>query len=155
MQWKLILAGVVLAALGGLLAHDHWVTKRLNAAKRENATLQATIDQIEKARATEQADRRKADESAKSLEAELARIRSEPKLTGVRCRTIAPIMPREGGAATVAHDPATESVEGVPDADPVGPERDVSAGVDWYGTSCAATAATLRALQAWETARSH
>lgn len=154
-QAKLILAAVVVAIIGGLLWREHYLVGKVKRIEAEKTQLAASLASSEKARATEIADRRSADESAKSLQAELDRIRSEPRITGVRCRTSLPRSSSESGTASIATGTAAEPLETVPAGDSVGPERDVSVGLDWYGSKCAETAATLTALQEWELRRTH
>jgi hypothetical protein len=155
LTWKLIGIGIVLAAIGGILAHNHYLSRKYQATKAELVQANATITAEREVRKIEQDDRRRADESAKSLEAELARIRSQPPITGVRCRTIKPKSADESGTSASSNGAPAGSVEGVPESDPLGPEIDVSVGLDWYGTKCEEVAATLRELQSWESARTH
>jgi hypothetical protein len=153
LQFKLIAIAVVALAIGGLIWKEHRATRRAQAAEAKVETLQASLAAAEANRKIEQDDRRRADESAKSLEAELASIRNAPRITGV---LICPRVPSPSGQSrptAVADDSSTERVEGVPSEDIAG--IDVSAGLDEYATNCAATAATLSALQQWEQARTH
>jgi hypothetical protein len=154
LQFKLLAIAVALLAIGGLVWKEHRSTRRAQAAEAKVETLQASLAAAEANRKIEQDDRRRADESAKSLEAELARIRAQPVLTGVRCT--APRMPRASNqsTATAGSNAGTAQPElGLSGEDLVG--RDVSVGLTEYGKRCEAVAATLVELQAWELARTH
>jgi hypothetical protein len=144
----------VLAALGGLFWHDRHQTKRANRLAAEKVTLEAIIDNERKLRAIEQADRRHADETAKALAAELADIRAEPRITGVRlCPRVAATVPAAGGSTSRTDRAAAGRVEGTAAADPE--PVDVSDALDAYATDCAMVGAIARKWQEWDAARSH
>lgn len=147
-QWKLIAGLAIIAALGGMLWHDHWMTKRYNAKAAEVRTVTATLEQERKAREIEQADKRKADETAKSLQAELDRIAAAPKPVSVFCKPARLSSSSESGAATVANDPAAGS--GAEEA-----LRDIGAALADVWREHQSNAARQIALQEWERARTH
>lgn len=102
------------AAFAFVLWREHHATHRANQLAAEKATLTATLASERANRATEQTDRRKADEAAKSLEAELASIRNAPAPVSVYCRPArVPSAASEGraaaGTAGSAAGPGVES----------------------------------------------
>ena len=149
---RIYIALAIAAALGGILWHDHHVTKMLKASRVETAQANATIEQLRKSREIEQADRKRNDETEIAHLAELERLRAEPPITGVYCRTSRPKLPAQSGTAAVTNDPTTGRQQSETESDP---GRDVSEGLDEYATNCAVTAKTLVDLQAWEVARTH
>ncbi len=141
----------IAAAFGYVLFREHLAVAKAKRLSAENTQLETKIAGIEKAREIERQDRNKADETAKHLDAELSRIRSEPRITGVR------ICPRRDVSAESRTSTGTEGavagrVEGTPEEDP---GRDVSDAVDAYATDCAAVAAVARAWQEWDATRTH
>jgi hypothetical protein len=148
MSIKFILIGLAVAALGGILWHDHWISKKYQATKAELVQANATITAEREVRKIEQDDRRRADESAKSLEAELARIGSAPKPVSVFCRPARVSPAGEGGTAPeLASAAAGDGTEG--------PLRDIGAAVDAVRVEQQTNAARQRALIEWEIARTH
>ncbi len=144
----------IAAAFAFVLWREHMAVAKAKRLGAENVQLTQSLKAAEQSRVIEQADRRHADETARNLEAELARIRAQPAITGVRCRTLS----RTGSEGRTAASPpgtATESHEGVPEPDSFGPERDVSVGADWFGGKCEEVTATLRAWQEWDAGRTH
>jgi hypothetical protein len=148
---RFFIYAAIAAAFAFVLLREKWAVDKAKRLSAENTQLVATIAGIEKAREIERQDRSKADETAKNLDAELTRIRSEPRITGVR------ICPRRDVSAESGTSPGTEStlagrVEGTLTEDP---GRDVSDAVDAYATDCAAVAAVARAWQEWDSQRTH
>ena len=137
-----------LLALAGILWHDHWMTRRYNAKAAEVRTVTATLEQERKAREIEQADKRKADETAKSLQAELDRIAAAPKPVSVFCKPARLPSSGESGTSAIAHDPAAGSgaTEALTDVGSL--LRDA-----WIETQ--SNYARQRALIEWEKARTH
>jgi hypothetical protein len=145
----------IAAAFAFVLMREKWAVDKAKRLSAENTQLTQSLKAAEQSRAIEQADRRHADETARNLEAELVRIRNQPPITGVRCRTSVPRAATQGGTTASTQSPATESHEGMPEPDSFGPEADVSAGVDWFGEKCEEAVATIRAWQEWDESRTH
>ena len=153
LSWKLIGIGIVLAAIGGLIWREHIVVQQRNKALAENLTLTATIAAKDQLIATIKDDQERANASATSLQGELKRIRDEPPIMGVSCRTTGKRVPAESRSAADPHGTTAEPLESLPAGDPEW--RDVSSGADWYAGQCAEVVARLEALQEWERLRSH
>lgn len=149
LQAKLILAAVVVAIIGGLLWRDKIVTKQRNEARAEARQLTATLASERANRKTEQDDRRKADESAKSLMAELDRIRNAPQPVSVWCRPnrVSPA-PSESGTTPGPNDASAGS-------GPEEPLQDIGAAVAAVWREHQSNAAVQLALQKWERERTH
>jgi hypothetical protein len=81
MQWKLILAGVVLAALGGLLWHDHHQTARANRLAKELSQAEANYEALQKAQAHE---RKIASEASTDYENRLQALQDARSATPTR-----------------------------------------------------------------------
>jgi hypothetical protein len=135
------------------LWHDHRTSRLLKTSNAKVATLNAKIEQKEKLIATITDDQRKANASAQSLEAELTRIRSQPVITGLRCRR--PILPAESGTAPGPGSAGPESDAELSGGDSLGTDRDVSAGATYFGQQCEQVVARYRKLVEWELSRSH
>lgn len=153
LRWWLYIGAA--AALGFVLWHDHHQTQRANRLAAENVTLEATVANLHKIRAIEQADRRHADETAQALAADLARIRSEPRITGVRiCAAPRPVSAEGRGAAGV-ETAAAGRLEGETAPDPDAAGIDVSDAVDAYASDCAMVGAIAKRWQEFDASRTH
>jgi len=140
-------AGLAIAIGLGYWRYNYVVHAR-DKAEAALVTANATLAGERIARATEQADRRKADESAKSLEAELARINSAPKPVSVYCRPAHLPSASEGGAAAGVDVAAVRS--GAEE-----PLRDIGIALSDVWREQQSNAARQRALIEWERSRSH
>jgi hypothetical protein len=143
-----IYAAIALA-FAGLLAKDHFITKRLNKARAELSQANANLAAERKYRQTEQDDRRRSDAAVTSLQAELDRINGAPKPVSVFCRPAT--LPGTAGQG----QPATGS-----DGSPIGqgaegPLRDIGAAVADVWREHQSNAARQRALIQWELDRTH
>lgn len=145
---RLYAYAAIALALGGLVAHDHWMSRRYKAAHAESAQLTATLIQERANRKIEQDDRRRADESAKSLEAQLVDIRSAPKPVSVLCRPARMLTANESGTATSASSAATGP--GVEE-----PLQDIGSALSAVYVEHESNDARARALIEWELARTH
>lgn len=152
--WKIKLgfALAVAGLVGFLMWKYHYNVKQLNALRVDYKTLSATLESERANRATEQEDRRKADEVAKSLQAELASIRAEPRITGVRLCPRLPQAASQSGSSGGAESAAPRRVEGTP-AEDTG--RDISNELDAYATDCAAVGVVARKWQEFDATRTH
>lgn len=144
--WLIIAA---IALLGGVFAHDHYETKRANREAAANMKLTADITAEKANRATEHADRRRADETVTSLQEQLDRINRPAQPVSVYCRPAKlPTATREGHAAASTDDPAIgDGAEG--------PLRDIGIAVDAVRREQQSNAARQRALMKWERERTH
>lgn len=151
---RLIGYGLIAAFVGFLLIREHVAVAGRKAEHVARLQAETALVTERANRAIEQADHRRADDAAKATQTELDRIRSQPVLTGVRCTAPRLSKPTsESGTASSADASHTGRESPVLGEDPLG--TDVSLGLTDYGKKCEATAATLSALQAWETARTH
>lgn len=138
-QIKLIAAALILAAIAGLLWHDHHQTDRANRLARENATLAESIE-------AERENTRKANESAKRYEARSAELeasrRSDP-LPAVRvCRSTARVP--EAEATAVPHEAAEADNPPADEGD-----RDIGPALDDFATDAEANLIQCQELQRW------
>lgn len=153
LQTKLVLGVALLALIGGLITVQHLTQRRLVATQAQLRTANAVIENEHKLRDIALADRRRSDETATALETQLAAIRNEPRITGVRiCRAATPVS-AEGRATASTESAIAGRVEGAPEANT--DSIDVSDAVDAYATDCASIAETARAWQAWDAKRTH
>lgn len=143
--YALIAAAIAVIALA---AYAKWTHDRLVHWKGRAEVVEAKLTLERKARATEQADRRKADDAAKSLEAELERIRNVPPAPSVLCRPRRAGVPGEGGATASAADTAIRS--GAEE-----PLQDIGAALADVWREHQSNAARHRGLIEWERQRSH
>ncbi len=151
-QVKLGFALAVAGLVGFLIWKDHYNVKRLTALRADYKTLSATLKSEREARATEQEDRRKADAIAESLQSELASIRAEPRITGVRLCPRLPTASSQSGSASGTESATPGRVEATP-AEDTG--RDISDELDAYATDCAAVGAVARKWQEFDATRTH
>lgn len=146
---RLYAYAAIALAIGFLVWREHHAVQRAKTLAAENSQLTVIIAAERKNRAIEQDDRRKADESAKSLETELARIRSAPLPVSVWCRpTHLPAAAGQSGAAYGA--PGAPNGSGVEE-----PLRDIGAAVADVWREQQTNTARQLALIDWELARTH
>lgn len=138
-----------LALLGGLLWHDHHLSRLLKAEHVEKQQALATLEGERANRATEQKDRSRADAITTKLQTEIDSIRRAPTDYSVLCR--ATRLPRpafEGHSPALADGAAIgRSVEE--------PALDIAAALDAVRVEHQTNAARARALIEWEKARTH
>jgi hypothetical protein len=102
-QVKAIAAAIILAAIGGLLAHDHWLSRKYKAEKAISAQLSANLTAERAAREKERELNRSIDQQLQAKAAELDLERSKP-LPRLQCRRVpvsTPSMPSSSGASSV------------------------------------------------------
>jgi hypothetical protein len=131
LQAKLIAAGIVLALLGGLLWHDHYVTKKLNATKRELS--QANADLL-----AERENTRKANESAKRYASRLTSARG-PRSPPLRIMCKLP--------SSVPQAPSGTDDAPAPDYSGVHAEVDIGARLELPFRACEENLIKLEELQ--------
>ena len=154
-QLKAGIAAIVLAAFGYVLFREHMAIARANKLAATNVILEANLTREREIRATMETDRKHADETAQALAADLARIRSEPRITGVRiCRAPAATVPTEGRSASGIEGASAGRVEGTAAGDS-DTGIDISDAIDDYATDCATVGAIARRWQEWDAARTH
>lgn len=148
--WQVKAIAIGIAALGilSLAAYAKWTHDRLEHWKGRAQVVEATLEAEREARATEQDDRRKADDAARSLEAELERIRNVPPAPSVFCRPRRAGVSGEGGTTASAPDttigPSAEE-----------PLQDIGAALADVWREHQSNAARHRGLIEWEENRSH
>lgn len=152
--WRLYAVLALAALLAGAVYHDHLGWQRAKANSARAAVAESAFMSERAARASEQADRSKADASAIHFDDTSSGIRGEPAIAGVRVCPAVPRTARQGRAAAIPDETPTGRVESPPAANPDA-GIDVSVEVDAYGTDCAITAAQLLELQTWERGRDH
>jgi hypothetical protein len=145
---RLYAYAAIAAAIGLLLWHDHWISRKYKAAHAEASQLTATLTAERANRKIEQDDRRRADASVKSLEAQLASINQPSKPVSVFCRPARVSAASESGTAAEPSSAAT----GDGAAEPL---RDIGAAVEAVRIEQQSNAARQRALIEWELARTH
>jgi hypothetical protein len=138
MSIKFILIGLAVAALAGILAHNHYLSRKYQATKAELVQANATIT-------AERENTRKANESAKRFQA-----RSDALETDKRDNPLPPVrvckstrVPQAGAAAVVneaveTHDPPAD--EG---------DRDIGPALDEFATDAEANLIQCQELQEW------
>jgi outer membrane murein-binding lipoprotein Lpp len=147
LKGMLIVGGIAAVAISGLLVRDHFQTQRLNAMKRDNATLTATVANLEQLRDIATADAKAAQEASNAFSQRLADIERDARERPIRVRVCPTVrsVPAEGIAAARADEAGAGRVDG--------PVEEVD--LTPYARDCAAVAEQLTALQAWEAARTH
>lgn len=141
--------GIAVLVIAGAYWRYTYVLNQRDAATELVTDLTGKLAAEKKNRATEQADRRKADASAQSLEDELTRLRKPHPVASVYCRPASvPGPASQGGSSASPDDPA---VRGGPEA----PLRDIGAAVDAVRIEQQTNAARQRALIEWERSRTH
>src|SRR5688572_2802895 len=147
LKGMLIVGGIAAVAISGLLVRDHFQTQRLNAMKRDNATLTATVANLKELRDIATADAKAAQESSNAFSQRLADIERDARERPIRVRVCPAVrsVSSEGNASARADEAGAGRVDG--------PVEEVD--LTDYGRDCAAVAEQLTALQAWEAARSH
>jgi hypothetical protein len=151
MSIKLILIGLAVAAIGGILWHDHWISKKYQATKAELVQANATITAERERAAQIQADFKLNQETSHALQERLSAIERERRdnpLPRLRCTASVPSAVTESGTAIGSDGPGAGRESETVTFDP-------STQLDEYGTDCAVVAERLTALQEWERARTH
>lgn len=145
---RIYLYAAAALVIGGLYWRYTYVVNQRDAAEILVTNLTASLKTERANRKIEQDDRRRADESAKSLETELAAIRNAPKPHSVFCRPASVSAASQGGTAPGADDAAAGG-------SPEEPLRDIGAAVDAVRIEQQTNAARQRALISWEENRTH
>ena len=150
-QFKLIVAGLLVAALGGLLWHDKIGWDKAKARKAENIQLTADLATERKNSAQIQADYKLNQVTSHALQERLSAVERERRdapLPRLRCTASLP--------RTAAEDRGAGGSDGAAAGrEPEAVAFDPSAQLDEYGADCAVIAERLSVLQTWETARQH
>jgi hypothetical protein len=140
-----IVGGVAVVAIGGVLAHDHYVTKKLNATRVELRQANANYTAL---RTAYDHERKIATEASHAYQTDLARLeRERSNVPDVRlCKRPASSVPATTAAAERpdAASPPDDGGEASPD---IGPAL-----LD-YGIACEANQMQLMRLQEWVRAR--
>jgi len=152
-QIKAIAAAAVLAIIGGILWHDHHVTKKLNAVSAELRQEKANYAALQAAQAHE---RKIAHEASADFESRLKALDEARAATPVRsvrlCRPANPSVSATAGAANGTDAGAAAEQPGAP-GQATGISRDI--GPDLYALADAADerAAQCNALIRWVRSR--
>ena len=125
-QVKAAVGLLILVALGGLIAHDHYLSRKYKAEKAISAQLSANLTAERAAREKERELNRSIDQQLQAKAAELDLERSKP-LPRLQCRRV-PVssssLSSPSGASSV--DPsATEGHDGQADAGDFDPSADL------------------------------
>lgn len=145
----LILGAVLAVVIGGILAHDHYLSRQLKASRAATADALGKLESERKNRKIEADDRKRNDETDKSLQTTLGSIAGPDPTVSVPCFT--PKLPRaasQGNAAPVVADPTGDGGTGSALSD-LGPA------IEAVRVEAQRNNARAIALQAWEVARTH
>jgi hypothetical protein len=138
----------VFLVIAGILAHDKYLSIKVKEKAAQVKDLTRDLVNERNYRIIEIKDRKQADETAKSLEDELARIRSAPKPVSVYCRPAHLPAASEGGAA-----PGVAGAAAGPGAEE--PLQDIGLALSDVWIEHETNAARARALIEWERGRTH
>ena len=141
----------IAASLAGILAHDHYMTRRAQARAAEVRSLTATLSQERANAAQVQADLKLNQVTSHALQERLTAIERERRdapLPRLRCTASVPNDVTEAGSASGS----SRTTGG---REPEAVDFDPSAQLDEFGNDCAVIAERLSTLQQWERDRSH
>jgi hypothetical protein len=150
MNIKLILIGLAVAAIGGILWHDHWISKKYQATKAELVQANATITAE---RAAREHELKIAKEASDGYQADLKRLEAERVLEPVPvvrlCRKPATVS--ASGPAAVGSDAASTPNDVEAAQTDIGP--DIGPALIEYGVQCEANMLQLDRLRQWVESR--
>jgi hypothetical protein len=139
MSIKFILIGLAVAALAGILAHNHYLSRKYQATKAELVQANATIT-------AERENTRKANEAAQRFQARSDALEADKRdnpLPAVRVCRSAPRVP-QAGTATVVNE-AVETHDTPADEG----DRDIGPALDEFATDSEANLIQCQELQEW------
>jgi hypothetical protein len=142
LTWKLIGIGIVLATIAGIIAHDHWISRKYQATKAELVQANATIT-------AERENTRKANEAAQRFQARSDALEADKRdnpLPAVRVCKSARVP--QTGTATVVNE-AAETHDAPADEG----DRDIGPALDEFATDSEANLIQCQELQEWVRAR--
>jgi hypothetical protein len=142
LTWKLIGIGIVLATIAGIIAHDHWISRKYQATKAELVQANATIT-------AERENTRKANEAAQRFQARSDALEADKRdnpLPAVRvCKSAR--VPKTG-TATVVNEAAQADNPPADEGD-----RDIGPALDEFATDAEANLIQCQELQKWVQSR--
>jgi hypothetical protein len=147
MSIKLILIGLAVAAIGGILAHNHYLSRKYQATKAELVQANATITAERAAREHELKIAKDASDAYQKDLADLRAARSNDPLPSVVCKRSRSV-PATASTATGSDAAGTGNDAGANEED-----RDIGPLLDDFATACEANLSQLTRLQEWVRSR--
>lgn len=149
---KLYIYAAIGLAIAGILAHDHWLSRKLKAANEQVTVQRLRADQAEIQVKAEQEARKHeqtiAKQASDAYQADLARIRAEPDFGVVRlCRK--PSLPPAGSPTGASSGPDVSPSGHVESED----ATDIGPMISAFVEDCEANASQLESLQRWVLSR--